>query len=253
MEYTILQLARLSGVTPRTLRYYDQIGLLSPQRGAQSGYRLYGEREVLKLQQILLYRELEIPLKQIARLLQVPGFDPTEALRAQRAALLKRRERLDQLIHTIDRTVESLNGGTPMQDSEKFEGLKRQLVADNERTYGQEARSRYGDEAVDRANARVLGLAPDEYQLIHQQEEEAMALLRQAMAQGNPTGALAREAVAKHHQWLSHFGAYSAQAYRQLGQMYSGDPRFAQYYQEKAGPGAAQFLCQAIERFAGEL
>ena len=122
MKYTVKQLAALSGVTPRTLRWYDLEGLLKPLRRTDAGYRLYGPQEVDRLQQILFYRELGLELSAIRRLLDDPAFDREAALQSHLAALEARRTRLDALILTVKKT---LKGASMMSDLEKFECFKQ--------------------------------------------------------------------------------------------------------------------------------
>lgn len=156
MKYTVKQLAALSGVTPRTLRWYDLEGLLKPLRRTDAGYRLYGPQEVDRLQQILFYRELGLELSAIRRLLDDPAFDREAALQSHLAALEARRTRLDALILTVKKT---LKGASMMSDLEKFECFKQKVIRENEETYGAEVRARYGNEVMDRAayTGAVLG------------------------------------------------------------------------------------------------
>ena len=121
MEYTIKQLSDLAGVTPRTLRWYDSQGLLKPGRVTEAGYRLYGPAEVDRLQQILFYRALDLPLAEIRTLLERPDFDRQAALQSHLAALEARRAQLDALILTVKQT---LKGADTMSDAEKFECFK---------------------------------------------------------------------------------------------------------------------------------
>ena len=130
--YTVIELARLTGLTPRTLRYYDSIGLLRPSRGRANGYRLYSAGEVDRLQQILPYREMGLPLEEIRQLLDAPDLDRTETLRLHLTRLLERRREVDALIRTVRHTLDAIQGGTTMRDEEKFVGMKRQAVAENE-------------------------------------------------------------------------------------------------------------------------
>ena len=128
MEYTVSKLAELAGVSPRTLRYYDEIGLLSPTRISSNGYRIYGQKEVDRLQQIL-YRELGVPLDEIGRVLTAKNFDGLSALQNHLAGLLERREQLELLIANVEKTIKAMKGEIIMTDKEKFEGfLKRWLM-----------------------------------------------------------------------------------------------------------------------------
>ena len=124
MEYTVKQLADLAGVSTRTLRYYDQIGLLKPAGTTEAGYRLYGAVEVDRLQQILFYREMGMELEQIREIVNSPDFDLKEALLSHRDSLLRKRNRLDQLLETVERSLAGLEGRIKMSDKEKFEGFK---------------------------------------------------------------------------------------------------------------------------------
>src|SRR5687767_3063190 len=121
---TVKQLSKLAGVTPRTLHHYDQIGLLKPSRLGQNGYRYYGEESVLRLQQILFYRELDIPLEDIKKIMGRRDFDVIGALRSHREALQKQVTRLSRLINTVDNTMNHLKGNTTMSDKAYFEGFK---------------------------------------------------------------------------------------------------------------------------------
>src|SRR5689334_20695829 len=125
MEYTVQKLGQLAGISPRTLRYYDEIGILKPARINSSGYRIYGEIEVDRLQQILFYRELGIDLDTIKELVTSPSFDSANALREHREKLLEKRSQLDLLIANVDKTLALKEGRIIMSDKEKFEGFKQ--------------------------------------------------------------------------------------------------------------------------------
>jgi DNA-binding transcriptional MerR regulator len=148
MEYTVQKLSRLAGVSPRTLRYYDEIGILKPARINSSGYRIYGQREVDLLQQIMFYRELGLELSRINEIISNPSFDMVSALIEHRKELLKKRKQLDLLIKNVDKTIASIEGRIKMSNREKFEGFKQEMIAENERKYGSEIREKYGEESV---------------------------------------------------------------------------------------------------------
>ena len=116
MEYTVKALADLSGVTARTLRWYDQKGLLKPLRVSDAGYRIYGPEQVDRLQLILFYRALGLELSAIRSILDDPGFDRLAALQSHLAELVGRREQLEKLILTVRKTIEEAKGGTAMSD-----------------------------------------------------------------------------------------------------------------------------------------
>ena len=144
MVYTVKQLADLAGVSVRTLHYYDEIGLLPPERGSGNGYRYYGEADILRLQQILFYKELGLGLDEIGALLQQPGFDVVRALEEHRGALAQRLGRLRRLMLTVDRTIAHLKGETPMDAKGLFEGFSEaeeaQYTAEAEALWGESVR-----------------------------------------------------------------------------------------------------------------
>lgn len=253
MEYTVKRLADLSGVSPRTLRYYDAAGLLRPARADGNGYRIYGTDEVDRLQQILFYRRLGFPLDEIGRILDEPGFDRSAALRGHLSALRKQKAQLESLIRTVEKTLACAKGEGTMSDSEKFEGFKKTLVEENERNYGAEVRARWGDAAADASNARVMGMSREQYGRSEALKGQIFELLRGAMASGDPAGPEARRLCEAHAEWLRLFwpeGAYTREAQASLAESYPADPRFRAYYEEGAGPGAADFMARAAAEYA---
>lgn len=249
MEYTVQKLGDLAGVSTRTLRYYDEIGILKPARKNSSGYRIYGKREVDKLQQILFYRELGLDLDSIKQIINDSGFDGFTALEKHRQALLDKRMQLDLLINNVEKTISAAKGESDMADNEKFKGFKEKLVDDNEQQYGEEIRSKYGDETVNQSNAKMLNMSEEKYKEFTKLEKEVIDTLAEAFQTGDPSSEAAQKAAALHKQWLSHtWPAYSKEAHMGLAQMYVDDERFAAYY-DKTQPGTAVFLRDAIKIF----
>ncbi len=246
MEYTVQTLAKLAGVSPRTLRWYDHIGLLAPGRRGENGYRLYGPKEVDRLQQVLFYRALGVELGEIKALLDDPAFDETAALQSHLLALQGEQKRLAALIRTVEATLAAKERRTPMKDEQKFEGLKAQLVAENEKTHGKEARTRYGDAPVDAANARLLNMSEEAHTQWKAMQEEILTRLAAAVAAGeDPAGPEGEAIAALHAQWLAFVGDYTPEMRAGLARLYTADERFSAYY-DKAAPGAAAFLTAAI-------
>ena len=246
MEYTINKLAKLAGVSTRTLRYYDEFGLLSPARVSSNGYRLYGQKEIDRLQQILFYRELGVPLEEIRRILSAGDFDGLSALQSHLTALCGRREHLDLLIANVQKTIKAMKGEMIMSDKEKFEGFLQKLVDDNEQKYGEEIRAKYGDDCVARSNAKVLTMSRERYAELEKLTTELNTTLKAAFEQGDPAGELAQRACELHKQWLCfYWDKYSKEAHIGVTQMYVDDPRFTVYY-DKIAPGCAVFLRDAV-------
>ncbi|MCL2163821.1 MAG: MerR family transcriptional regulator [Oscillospiraceae bacterium] len=246
MEYSSNKLSRMSGVSARTLRYYDEIGLLKPVRVASSGYRIYGQSELDTLQQILFYKELSFPLDVIKKLLLAPDFKREQAFDDHLAELYKRRERLDVLIRNVKKTIASMKGEIIMADKEKFEGFKQSLIDENERKFGAEVRAKYGSKIVDESNARLKGMSQEQYDKSEQLRLALEETLKAAFKSGDPAGELAQKACEIHRQWLCVFyPEYNKEYHKSLGEMYVADERFRKNY-DKLAPGCAEFFRDSI-------
>jgi len=247
MEYTVKKLGQMAGISSRTLRYYDEIGLLKPCRINSSGYRIYGQAEVDRLQQIMFYRELGMGLESIKAVVTDQSFNGSKALRAHRQKLHDKRRQLDELIANVEKTIAAAEGGDTMNDQEKFTGFKQKLVEDNEERYGREIREKYGAEAVDKSNEKVQGMTQAQYEEVARLSAELMETLAAAFKHGDPGGDLAQKTSELHRRWLGYFwDQYSPQAHLGLAQMYVDDERFTAYYDAQQ-PGTAAFLRDAIE------
>lgn len=251
MEYGIRQLAELAGVSTRTLRYYDQIGLLHPSRVEESGYRYYGQQEVDLLQQILFYRERELDLATIRQIVTQPDFDIQSALQEHLKALSQQQERLSVLIETVKRTIAEQKGEGTMGIQQKFEAFKRNRIEENEKKYGNEASSRYGNQAVDDANSKLMSWTEPEAAYYQQLEQEILSELESAVHSGSqPTEPVGKKIMELHREWLQgSWKSYSPQAHRGLAPMYLADERFQSYYDRNL-PGCTAFLVEAILTWA---
>ena len=251
MEYTVQKLASLAGISTRTLRYYDEIGILKPARMNSSGYRIYGEKEVDRLQQIMFYRELGVSLKKIQEILTSPFFDRVSALREHHEKLLQKRNQLDLLINNVEKTIAFAEGRIKMSDKEKFEGFKKKMIDENEKKYGKEIREKYGDETIDQSNAKLMNMSEEQYNEMQRINAQFMKTLKEAFEIGDPSNEIAQKAVDLHRQWLSYtWPKYNKEAHAGLAQMYVDDKRFTAYY-DKEQPGMAKFLRDAIFIYTG--
>ena len=247
MEYSIQELAKLAGVTTRTLRWYDQIGLLKPGRVAESGYRYYGDAQVDRLQDILYYRALGVELAQIRECLDDPAFDRLAALRSHLAALETEKERLDGLIRSVKATIHAEERNETMNDEQKFECFKKQAVAENETRYGKEIREKYGDEQVDQANAAMMGMSREQHSTWTELGETIQQKLEEAVRSGCSPESEEGQLIAQlHRQWLTLTGTpYTPAKHRGIAELYVLDERFTAYY-DKQLPGCARFLRDAV-------
>ena len=250
MEYSIRELSHLSGVTTRTLRWYDEIGLLAPSRVAESGYRYYGEKQVDRLQDILYYRALGVELARIREMLNDPSYDRMEALRSHLQGLVEKRDELERVIDSVRATIHAGERNEIMSDEKKFEAFKKNAIEENERRYGKEIRETYGDAEIDAANAAAMKITREQYAQWNAWGEEIKERLCAAVRAGiAPQSEEGREIVRLHRQWLtvaSH--GYDAARHRGIAQLYVMDERFTAYYDGEV-KGCAQFLCDAVHHW----
>jgi MerR family transcriptional regulator, thiopeptide resistance regulator len=246
----IAALARASGVSSRTLRHYDAIGLLRPSATRADGRRRYGRAEVLQLQRILILRSLGLGLDAIGAVLAAE-VDEAAALREHRARLRAERLRLDALLATVDRTIDHLEKGTPMSTEDVFAGLPG-YDAEQQQEYEREAAGRWGQDAVDSSRARISGWTREDAAASMEEHAALSRDLAGLMAEGaSVQDPRVQAAVARHHAWVSRFWTPDANAYEGLGRMYADDERFAATYDAFA-PGLAVFLRDAIAVYAIE-
>jgi DNA-binding transcriptional MerR regulator len=251
MEYTVQKLGRIAGISTRTLRYYDEIDILKPARINSSGYRIYGQSEVDRLQQILFYRELGISLESIKEIVTAPSFNGANALRDHRDKLLDKRNQLDVLIANVDKTIALTEGRITMTDQEKFEGFKQTMIDENEKKYGKEIREKYGDDKVNKSNEKLKSMTKEKHDEVTRLGNEVIATLAEAYENGDPASPIAQKTADLHRQWLTfYWSEYSKEAHANLAQMYVDDERFKAYYDDK-NPGSAEFLRDAVRIYTG--
>ena len=241
--YSIKEISDLAGVSTRTLRYYDEIHLLPPAKIGQNGYRLYDEQSLLRLQQIMFFRELDVPLKEIAEIIHQPDFDLIGALRKHRQSLKSRAKRLDNLITTLDNTIESLKGARKMAAKEYFEGF-------DEAKYAEEVQERWGDS---RKTAESLkkwsSYTEDEKNSI---KEEGGRITRDMVGEDpnlKPDDPNVQKAIGEYLTYLNtYFYTCDAEFLRCLSAMWVEDARFAQVY-DGIREGGAKFVREAVQIF----
>lgn len=234
MEYTIKSLADIAGISTRTLRYYDEIGLLKPCRINSSGYRIYGQNEVDLLQQILLYRSMEMKLEDIHKIISNQDFDAYRSLVNHYEELLDKRNQIDKIIKTVEKTILYKKGEIDMSNKEKFEGLKKERLAENESKYGKEIREKYGKETVEASNKMFLNMSEDDMNNMKKIEDEMFEALKDVIKTKDLDSENARIVFEKHKSWLKFtWPKYSKEAHLGLAQMYVADERFAKYYNDR--------------------
>jgi MerR family transcriptional regulator, thiopeptide resistance regulator len=239
--YTVKQLAALAGVSVRTLHYYDQFGLLEPEFRTANGYRHYGESAVVRLQQIMFFRELDFSLEEIKSIMSRPGFNELEALEQHRVLLQKQKERLEGLLQTVDRTVQKLKGDTNMSIKDYYEGFSDEQIE----KYRAEVTKRWGGDTLRESEARIVRLGKDRFAALQEKGGKIFQDIADNMDKG-PGSPAVQEQVKKWRRWLEYFHHYEDEAALGLGRAYSEHPDFAAFY-NKIKPGLAEFFTKAIE------
>lgn len=251
MEYTVQELSTLSHVSPRTIRYYDSFGLLKPLYINESGYRIYGPKEVDLLQNILLYKELGFDLTQIKKIIYEPSFNLDHALENHLSMLYQRRNKINVLIDSVISTLKSNKGESRMSDQEKFKGFVKELVRENDDKFGEEVKSKFGDKVYQESNHKILNMTESEYRNVEALSEKILLLLKSIYPIGDPTSDDAMELASLHAKWLKYYwpkNTYSFDAHLGLANMYVEDERFKAYY-DGAGVGATEFLRDVIKHY----
>lgn len=239
--FTVKQLSDMAGVTPRTLRHYDRIGILKPSRIGDNGYRYYGEESVLSMQQILLYRELGLPLEEIGAIMGRRDFDVSAALESHKVELGKRMRRLELLTATVDRTILHLKGGKPMESKEIFAGLS----PEQEEKFALEAEQMYDPQIVRESNRKWKAYSAEKKASILAEGTQVYVELLAAM----PQGAAAPAVQALVQRWrtnMDHFWTPRLDQLVALAENYCADPRFKANF-DAVDPQLAEFMVEAVK------
>jgi len=241
--WTVGQVADLFGVTVRTLHHYDEIGLLVPSGRSRAGYRLYTDEDLERLQQVVVYRRLALPLDQIATLLD-SGEDAAEHLRRQRATVMSRLDELHELVAAIDRALEREMTNQPATP----EDLKELFGDGFQDEYQQEAQERWGEtDAWKQSASRTKGYTKGDWEQVKAEMDAVNAAFVAALAAGQPaTSEAAMDAAEQHRRHIhDRFYDLSHDFHRGLADMYVADPRFTKTYEDLA-PGLAAYVHDAI-------
>jgi DNA-binding transcriptional MerR regulator len=243
MAWTVSRVAKLAGVSVRTLHHYDELGLVKPSGRSDGGYRLYAKGDFARLEQVLFFRELGFALDQIAKLLDAPSFDRKGALLMQRRLLIERAARTEALVGAVNRALDALEKGRTMPKEEMFE-----VLGSEPDTHAAEAEQRWGGtESFREAARRTKKYTKTDWLRIRTEAETIERELALLASTGHEPGDPEVVAVAEKHRMHLDRTYYPCphEMHRALGEMYVADPRFAEHY-ERVRPGLAQFLRDAI-------
>ncbi|MBP0904255.1 MerR family transcriptional regulator [Mariniflexile gromovii] len=249
-KYSVKDLSKLAGVSVRTLHHYDDIGLLKPAIRTEAKYRLYGENELLKLQQILFYKELEFTLQEIIDILEDPDFDLIQALKNHKRALKTKQQQISLMLNTIEKTMSNLKNKTMITDNELYEGFSKE-ERDEIRN---EAIEKYGNNTIKTSEKYLKKLSKEQLEQLKKEQQDIFKNLFR-MSSNSPKNEEVQLEIARHYSNIRKFwgtdGVSDAQKkeYRGLGKLYAEDPRFT-LVDGKPQPEFAKFLYDAMRFFA---
>jgi len=244
--FTVKQLSKMAGVTPRTLHHYDDIGLLKPSRVGDNGYRYYGEEALMMLQQIMFYRELAFPLDDIKKLMGRRDFDVLKALETHKESLSKQMERMKRLLVTVDNTIHHIKGENTMSEKGLFEGFNEE----EQEKYALEAEQLYDPETVRQSNRKWKAYSAAKKEAILTEGKQVYMDMIAAM----PKGADSAEAQAGVEHWRKHMDYFWTPNLSQLLELangYNDNPRFKANF-DKMHPKLADFMREAVKVYVGK-
>jgi DNA-binding transcriptional MerR regulator len=244
--FTVKKLSKMAGITPRTLHYYDQIGLLKPSRVGENGYRYYGEEALLRLQQILLYRQMDMPLEHIKEIMGRRDFDVLSALESHKQELKGRIARLERLVDTVDNTILYVKGEKTMSQKQLFEAFSDEQQAE----YEKEAMRLYDPVIVKASSKKWKSYSTAEKKRIGDEGNAIYEKFIQAIPKG-PASAEAQASVEAWRKHMEYFWTPDKEQLLGLADLYNDDPRFKANF-DKVDPRLAAFVREAVKVYVSK-
>jgi len=248
MKYQIKEFAKLTDVSVRTLHYYDETGLLKPAFvDEQNGYRFYDENSLARMQEILFYRELDFPLKDILKILSSPDYDRKKALEAQKELMILKKNRIEKLISALDDAVKGVKINMKVFDNSEFEEKREE--------YAREAKEKWGNtEAYSEFEKKTGSFSTDDIRSLAAGIDEVMGEFAECMKNGSaPDSAEAKDLVRKLQNYITETSyTCTDEILAGLGQMYTADERFRKNI-DRHGEGTAQFISDAIDKYCSSV
>lgn len=253
MKYKVKELAEIVGVSVRTLHHYDEINLLKPEYISESGYRLYIDKNLERLQQILFFKEIGFSLGEIKIILDDSSFDRKKALYSHKELLLKKKERIEEIIKTVERTISSIEKGQKMKEKAMFKGFDMSEIEKHKEIYSEEVKEKWGNtSAYKESNLKTSNYNKDDWKKI----TESMGVIYKKIADNMDKGIydpLIQEAVGEWRQHITdNFYNCTPEIFRGLGNMYVDDNRFTKNI-DKYRSGLAVFLRDAMNYYCDKL
>ncbi|RYX98794.1 MerR family transcriptional regulator [bacterium] len=247
MTYTVKSVSEIAGISIRTLHYYDQIDLFKPEAVSESGYRLYSDHNLERLQEILFFRELGFDLKEIKNILDSPEYDREEALLSHKTLLIEKKRRIEKLIISVEKTLNSIKGVKTMTKKEMFAGFDDKQMEE----YKKEAKAIWPQKFAE-SEKKMANYTKDDMQNIQVEMENIRDQVAALMDKGadNPE---VQKVITEYYQYINDkFYSCSPEMFKGLGQMYVDDERFKAYY-ENAKVGLAEFMKDAMQIYADKI
>ncbi len=249
MFYKVNEVAKIAGISVRTLHHYDQIGLLQPEKLTSAGYRLYSENDLDRLQQILFFKELDLNLNEIKEILDSPSFDRKRALETHQELLMEKKNRLEAIIRSVQKTLNSLEGKSEMSKEEKFKPFDMKKIEEHQKKYAEETKQKYGQSnAYKESQQKTSTYTKNDWENITSQANEIYKQLAANMNKG-PEDEKVQELIG---QWRQHitdnYYNCTIEIFRGLGDMYVADERFTANI-DQYGEGLASFMRDAMHHY----
>ena len=253
MAYTVKKLSEISGVTIRTLHFYEEAGLLKPAYYGANGYRYYEEKELLQLQQILFFKQLGLTIQQIRKVIGKSDFDQVAALHSHMRALTCEREKIDRLLQTIDKTIKHLKGKIKMKDKEIFDGFCITLVkkakagasyAIAEEIVGKSVKNPTKD--IEDVKKRGQGYYDNINEAACELFQELTSCIEKKL---DPRATEVQKIIKKHHALIENFHDATQEVYKAMAQLYAEHPEIRKQL-DPFHPRLAVFIAEAMKIFA---
>lgn len=252
MHYKVKEVADIVGVSVRTLHHYDQIGLLKPASLTPAGYRLYTEDDLLTLQQILFFKELDFSLEEIKSILYSLDFDRKRALIVHKELLVEKKKRLEKIIQSVDKTINSFEGGIEMNKDEMFGAFDMTEMEKFKDKYAEEVREKYDKKVVDECEKRTSSYTKKDWTLIQKEGDEIYIKIASLMDKG-PENNQIQEEIERFRNYINtNFYKCTIEIFRGLGDLYVSDQRFTENI-DKYKSGLAKFLREAMNIYCDKL
>lgn len=250
-NYSIKEVALLAGVSVRTLHYYDEVNLLNPLVNQDNKYRVYDDKDIEKLQQILFFKEIGFKIVDIKKILNSPDFDRVDALKSQRDLIYKKVERYMNIISTVEETISSLEKGGHMENKNLFKGLDFDDITKHKEQYKDELEKKYNKNLVEESNRRTSSYSKEKWEEI--QNESSTIFNELASNMGNDVSNKAvQDLIYSYHMHIDkYYYPCTKEIYRGLGEMYICDERFTLFY-DKVKVGLAKFIKEAIDYYCDD-